>query len=114
VKQVSEKAVTNTSTNGGWFMISGVDLGKNKNNALQVEVLASSKTGRKLEIYLDDLASGKLIATILVNATGGQNTWKVFKKAVGNVTGHHDVFVKFPAGTHRDLYIQSIRFLKAK
>jgi hypothetical protein len=114
VKQVSEKAVTNTSTNGGWFMISGVDLGKNKNNALQVEVLASSKTGRKLEIYLDDLASGKLIATILVNATGGQNTWKVFKKAVGNVTGHHDVFVKFPAGNKRDLYIQSIRFSQAK
>lgn len=114
VKQASGKVVTNTSAKGGWFMISGVDLGKDKKAVLQMEVLASSKSGGKLEIYLDDLATGKLIAKIPVSATGGENNWKAFKKSVNNISGHHDVFVKFPAGLQQRIYVQSIRFSPVK
>ncbi|MCW3118720.1 MAG: Xylan 1,4-beta-xylosidase [Chitinophagaceae bacterium] len=114
VKQVSRNSVTNISAKGGWFMISGVELGKGKRTASQVEVVASSRSGRNLEIWLDDLTMGKLIATIPVTATGGESNWKAFKKAVKNISGHHDVFIKFPAGSEQVTYIHSIRFLPVK
>jgi hypothetical protein len=110
VKEKSEKVVTTTSANGGWFMLSGVELGEGKNAAAKIEVEASAKTGDKLEIWLDDLTTGKLIATIPVDATEGN--WKTFSKAIKNVSGHHDVFVKFVKGADHNLLIKSIRFSK--
>jgi hypothetical protein len=112
VLQPPGKVVTNTSAKGGWFMISGVELGRDKRKALQVEVMASSKASGQLEIWLDDLTNenGKLIATIPVAATGGATNFKAFTKALKNVSGHHDVFVKFPKGASHALFIKSIRF----
>ena len=91
-------------------MISGVELGKKSPSA--IEVMASSNSKAKLEIWLDDIKSGKLIATIPVSPTGGEETWKAFSKAVKGVSGHHDVFVKFPSGNEGAIKIKSIRFLK--
>jgi beta-xylosidase len=105
----SEKAVTNTSTNGGWFMISGVELGKISPSV--VEVTASSGSKGKLEIWLDDLKDGKLIATIPVSASG-EKMWKAQSKTVRKVTGHHDVFIKFPTGKEGTIFIKSFRFIK--
>ncbi|HLG41100.1 MAG TPA: family 43 glycosylhydrolase [Chitinophagaceae bacterium] len=105
----SELAVTNSSVHGGWFMISGVELGKKSSTG--IEVVASSKTAGKLEIWLDDLANGKLIAAIPVSATGEENSWKTFKKVINRVSGRHDVFIKFSAGSDHVVYIKSIRFL---
>jgi xylan 1,4-beta-xylosidase len=104
------KVVTNTSANGGWLMISGVELGKISPSAIEMEVSSLEKT--KFEIWLDDLTEGKLIATIPVSSTGGDNKWKTFSKAVKNVSGHHDVFVKFPAGSEGAVLIKSFRFVK--
>ena len=85
-------------------MISGVDLGNKEMMTAQVEVQASSNKGGKLEIWLDDLKNGQLIATIPVTGSG------VFSSKIRNVWGHHDVFVKFPAGKARDIHITNIRF----
>jgi xylan 1,4-beta-xylosidase len=112
LKAFSEKIVTNTSSNGGWFMLSGVEIGKDKKSVSKVEVVASSKTGGNLEIWLDDLITGKLIATIAVDSTGKEINWKTFSKAIKKVSGHHDVFVKFPNGRDHDLFIKTIRFVK--
>jgi hypothetical protein len=111
IKQGYEKVVTNTSPNGGWFMISGVELGKGKNASTKIEVQASSKTGGKLEVWLDDLTTGKIIATITVDATGEENNWKIFSKKIKNVAGNHDVFVKFDKGSDHNLFIKKIRFV---
>jgi hypothetical protein len=105
-----EKVVTNTSSNGGWLMISGVELGKQSPSA--VELLASSDVKGKLEIWLDDLKNGKLIASISVNSTGGENNLKAFSQTVKNITGHHDLFIKFPSCKEGAIIIKSIRFLK--
>jgi xylan 1,4-beta-xylosidase len=110
LKKESGKIVTNTSANGGWFMISGVDLGKTSPSAIELEV--SSVEKGKLEIWLNDLKEGKLIATIPVTLTGGENNWKAFSKTIKNVSGHHDVFIKFPSGTDGTIFIRSLRFLK--
>jgi beta-xylosidase len=74
-----------------------------------IEVVASSKGKGKLEIWLDDLQHGKLIATIPVTMTGSDH-WKSFSKSLKDVTGQHDVFVKFPSGPPHHIYIKSIKF----
>lgn len=98
----TEKSVTNTSIHGGWFMISGVEL----NKPTQVHIQATANTGGKVEIWLDDLKNGKLIATVPLSVTNG----KTITSRIKNITGRHDVFIKFPAGKMRDIYISSISF----
>ena len=110
IQKESGKVVTNTSQNGGWFMISGIELGKT--SPASIEVMASSSSKGKIEIWLDDLKDGKLIASIPVSLTGGENNWKTFSKAVKNISGHHDVFVKFPSGKEGTVLIKSFRFVK--
>lgn len=107
----TEQAVTNNSNYGGWFMIAGIELGKgNEANMLELSV-AATKAG-KVEIWLDDLNEGKLIASIPVTATGSESSFKTFSKAVKNLSGHHDVFIKFPAGNNHEIFIKNIRFKK--
>jgi beta-xylosidase len=102
--------VTNTSSDGGWFMISGVDLGKN--SAKSIAITASSKVQGKVEIWMDDLSAGKLIATIPISATGRASNLKTFTGSVENLSGHHDIFVKFPSCKEKGLYIKSLLFVK--
>ena len=91
-------------------MISGVELGKTSPST--IEVIASSGSKGNLEIWLDDLKEGKLIATIAISATGSEDNWKTFSKAVKNISGHHDVFVKFPAGSEGKINIKTLKFTK--
>jgi len=110
IQKESGKVVTNTSPKGGWLMISGVELGKSSPSS--IEVVASSISKGKIEIWLDDLKTGKLVATIPISSTGGEENWKVFTKAVKGISGQHDVFVKFPTGKEGTIKIKSIRFVK--
>jgi xylan 1,4-beta-xylosidase len=104
----SGPVVSNTSALGGWFMISGVELGTVSPSAIELAV-SSIKAGN-FEVWLDDLKSGRLIAKIPFTPTGPDN-WKVFKKALTNITGQHDLFIKFPSGTPNETFVKSIEFL---
>lgn len=97
-------------------MISGVELGKDKRTPSQIEIVASSKVSGTLEIWLDGLTNvdGKLIAIVPVKATGADGNYKAFTKALKNISGHHDVFIKFRAFAAKAISIQSIRFLPSK
>jgi len=86
-------------------------LGKIAPSAIQV--VASSAAKGNLEIWLDDLKNGKLIATVPVTATG-ENVMSTFTNAVKGLTGHHDVFVKFPTESEGKILIQSVSFVKGK
>lgn len=110
IQKESGKVVTNISPNGGWFMISGVDLGKIGPSS--IELMASSSSKGNLEIWLDDLKDGKLIATLSVSPTGSEDNCKAFSKAIKGVSGHHDVFVKFTTGGEGDILIKSLQFVK--
>jgi xylan 1,4-beta-xylosidase len=48
---------------------------------------------------------------IPISSSGGENSMKSFSKAVKNITGHHDVFIKFPTGKEGMILIKSVRFL---
>lgn len=111
IKRESGTVVTNSSTHGGWFMISGVELGNGTNPPSQVEIQALANKGGKLEIWLDDLKNGSLIATVSITGNSDTHNWKTAISKIKKVSGQHDVFVKFPAGTPpHDIYISSIRF----
>jgi len=114
IKDSTDISVTNQSNYGGWFMISGIDLGDKQNAAAILEVTAAATKKTTLEIWLDDLATGKLIATIPVTPTGTASNWKSFRQIVKNVSGHHDVFIKFPAGTNHTVFIKKLCFKRDK
>jgi len=109
IKNNEEASVTNTSSNGGWMMISGMETGKNP--ASLVALTVAAKAAGQLEIWLDDLKEGKLIATVDVSPTGNAGNWKRYSKAMKKVTGHHDVFIKFPTGLHHTIFVKDIQFL---
>ena len=94
-------------------MISGVDLGRDKRATSAIELTASAVKRGNIEIWLDDLKNGKLVATIPVTETGKGN-WNMFRQSLKNVSGRHDVYVKFPAGENHQTYIKSIRFIPTK
>jgi len=89
-------------------MISGMETGKNP--ASQVALTVAAKAAGQLEIWLDDLKDGKLIAIIDVKPTGSTGNWKTYSKAMKKVTGHHDVFIKFPTGPHHTIFVKDIQF----
>jgi beta-xylosidase len=111
-KSGANKVVTNTSAYGGWFMISGVDLGSGNNKAKEVQLKIAGNAPARLEIWLDDLKNGLLIATVPVTATGGADNWQTFSSALENISGHHDIFVRFQPGPHHQTWIKSLVFLK--
>ncbi len=109
----SVSSVTNNSAYGGWMMLSGVALGNGLRNAAAIELSVSALKAGVLEIWLDDLnpQHGKLIASIPVSSSNSENNFKTFRKTIKNASGHHDVFIKFPAGSERQLFVQSVRFV---
>jgi xylan 1,4-beta-xylosidase len=113
VKKTVGNVVTNTTTYGGWLMLAGVDLGKYQRVPVKIDVSASSTVGGNLEVWLDDLQTGTLIATIPITNTGGTDKWKIFSKAISNVSGQHDIYLKFPT-VQNAYYIHSIHFTAGK
>ena len=89
-------------------MISGVELGSKSPSA--IEIIASSSVKGNIEIWLDDLKEGKLIATVPITESG--SNWKSFSKSVKGISGHHDVFVKFPSGSEGKMLIKAIKFVR--
>jgi xylan 1,4-beta-xylosidase len=114
IQQETEEVVTANTAKGGWFMLSGVELGKDKRTANQIQLMIAAKTAGKLEVWLDDITTGELISTIPVTATGAANSWKVFSKKIRKVAGRHDVFIKFPAGAPGSMYIKAIQFVNGR
>lgn len=108
LKEGNDKLVTNTSPNGGWFMISGVDLGQSGAKSINIELSSTIKSS--LEIWQDDLKTGKLIAKIPITPTGSKNKLKLITQKVQNLSGHHDIFVKFKSGNAGSIKIENIRF----
>jgi xylan 1,4-beta-xylosidase len=110
VKREAGDAVTNNSIQGGWFMISGVEFGNGNNAPKQVAIKAMTLTGGKIEIWLDDLKNGQLIATVPVPASIDAHEFETVSSHITTITGRHDVFVKFPTGKPRAIYVNSIQF----
>lgn len=86
-------------------MLSGVELGQQVSS---VRVGASTKSSGILEIWMDNLQTGQLIAKVPFQNTGGK--WTIFKHLFKKVSGQHDIYVKFPAGVSQQISLRSIQF----
>lgn len=96
--------------NGDWIQVKGVDFGSGA-KSFEARV-ASGASGGKIEIRLDS-ATGTLIGTLNVPATGGWQEWVTEKCDVSNVTGVHDVFFKFTGGSSYLLNFSKWKFISA-
>jgi xylan 1,4-beta-xylosidase len=112
VNQSGDWLVTNTSIYGGWLMISGVDFGA-PGEARSIELLATASRGGNVDIMIDDLKEGAVIASIPVRA-GKDTQVQVLDKLSNKPSGQHDVFIRFPAGAAQDIYIKDIRLLRGR
>lgn len=110
LQKMQAPAVTNNSVYGGWFMLSGVELGRDSNAVSQIAITAAASMPGNIEIWLDNLQTGKLLASVPVTATG-ENNWITFKKKIKGCQGQHDLFVKFPEGNNKGILVKDIRFL---
>ena len=100
-----EKTVTNTSSEGGWFMIPGIETGRQAAGA--VELTVSANTAGAVEIALDDLGESHRIASLPFKANA-----QILHGKVKPFKGHHDLFIRIAAAAPDAIRIQSLRFLK--
>ncbi|MDT3401991.1 family 43 glycosylhydrolase [Mucilaginibacter terrae] len=100
--------VTTTTNNGGWFMLSGVEMGNVSPSAISINT--SGIGSAKLEIWADDIEMGKLLASFSLKGEGASQ-WKLSQRSIKKTTGQHDVFVRFLPGAAQSVSIKSIRFI---
>jgi xylan 1,4-beta-xylosidase len=103
-----KESVTNSSGNGGWLMISGVDFGEKSNPSKKLSLLLTSNSSMPVEIYIDGLGSaGKLLTKIMVKKTGLNA--KEFKGKIPAIEGQHDVFIKLAPASPRSIELYSLK-----
>ncbi|WP_244209349.1 family 43 glycosylhydrolase [Paenibacillus ferrarius] len=78
--------------NGDWLAVSNADFGDK--GAASFEANMASTVGGKVEIRLDS-PIGKVIGTLDVAPTGGDQVWQLLKTDVENVKGIHNIFFMF-------------------
>jgi len=82
-------------SNGDNIRVKGVDFAAGaKSFSARV---ASEVAGGKIEIRLDN-ATGKVVGTCEVPATGGQQKWQTVSCPITEATGKHDLYFVFAAG----------------
>jgi len=105
-----DRSVTNTSEHGGWLMISGVYL----DEAAKITVDAVASRAGALEIWVDDLAKGRKIASVALKGRISDGEETATAELLKPVAGSHDIFVKFPAGMKQAIFLKHIVFTKKK
>ncbi len=93
----SEGGMDVTSINNGdYIKVKNVDFGT---GAVSFDArVASASSGGSIELRLDS-ATGTLVGTCAVSATGGAQTWATKSCTVSGATGLHDLFFKFTGGS---------------
>jgi arabinoxylan arabinofuranohydrolase len=87
--------------NGEWTAVSQADFGKNR--AVSFETNIASTSGGTIEIRLDS-PIGKVIGTLDVKPTGGDQEWQLMKTKVKNVSGRHNIFFMFKGEGENNLF----------
>lgn len=78
---------------GDHIQVRNVDFGAKSPATFRASV-AAGKTGGRIEVRLD-AATGPLVATLSIDSTGGDQTWKTAATSVSGATGVHDLFFVF-------------------
>lgn len=78
---------------GDHVEVHNVDFGAVAPQAFRASVAAAS-TGGRIEVRLDS-KTGPLVATVVIDATGGEQAWRTFTVPSAGATGVHDLFFVF-------------------
>lgn len=106
IKNTNSSSVTATTNMGGWLMVSGVELGQRSPKT--IEITGSASSSGTVEVWADDLKTGKLIGKVpFSNSLGKMVT---FKSVIKQTKGQHDIFLKFPSGNTQQLNLSSLQF----
>ena len=93
--------------NNDWALYAGVEFGNKdypkKPDSVYVTA-ASASAGGNLEVWIDSLDTGTKIAQCRIGNTGGRNTFKTFTAPVLNVSGRHDVYLRFTGKSKSELF----------
>ncbi|WP_199731714.1 carbohydrate-binding protein [Cohnella endophytica] len=81
--------------NGDYLLFNNVNFGSGA-TSFQARV-ASAASGGNIEIRLDSL-TGTLAGTASVSGTGGWQNWTTVNASVNNITGIHNLYLKFTGG----------------
>jgi len=81
--------------NGDFIEVRNVDFGTRSPQTFRASVSAEN-AGGTIEVRLD-AATGPLVATLRIDATGGAQSWKTRATSASGATGVHDVFFVFGA-----------------
>ena len=84
----------NAMKDGAYTKINGVDFGLNGASKLTARVGTTHNGGVTMEVRIDN-KDGKLLATINVPITGGDNRWSLVTADIATVTGVHDLYFVF-------------------
>jgi len=105
-----EQVVSNQPGQGGWLMLGGMDFGARKAPANKIMITAAASAKGALEMWTDDIGGkGRKIAVISLAGVKGSIPWQTATANVLNVSGQHDVYIKFVAGPGT-IALKDIRF----
>ena len=101
-----------------WALYAGVEFGSSDEEASynsvaeEIGVIASSaSSGGTVEVWLDSIDTGTNIADIEIENTGGWFDYELFTADVDEVSGRHDVYLRFNGTDGDDLFrLQSFSF----
>jgi arabinoxylan arabinofuranohydrolase len=90
------------SKSGAFTSLRAVDFGNSGASAFTARIGTTHHSGVSMEVHLDGL-EGKLLCTLKVPLTGGNNRWEIVSSAIENVVGLHDLFFVFKGTAETDI-----------
>lgn len=88
--------------NGDWMRYAGINLHRAGQLTTTIRVAAATNAGGTIELHADS-ASGPLLATFAITATGGWQKWvSLPHRGAVTVNGAHDVFILLRSEHHSD------------
>jgi xylan 1,4-beta-xylosidase len=108
--------------NDDWALYAGVEFGKDSSSTNegidyqkspnQISIIASSATsGGTVEVWLDSIDAGQKIAEVTIENTGRWSNYATFSDSVDEVSGCHDVYLRFKGIENEQLFrIKSFKF----
>jgi len=110
--------------NNDWAMYAGVEFGKDTSSAdagvdyrkspAQISIVGSSAaSGGTIEVWLDSIGTGRKIADVHIENTGGWYDYDTLHASVDMVSGRHDVYLRFRGTGSEPLFrIKSFKFIE--
>lgn len=90
--------------NGDWIAVANANFGSVPKEATTTfKANVASSVGGQIKIHLDSL-EGKVIGTLEVNSTGGEQNWKEIECKVENVNEVHSIFFEFVGQESSNLF----------